>query len=137
MSDPIEANAVFDGFHSYDYQSYGENNAIGQNYHQFRLVGGDVAGAPIPTNLDMVPFLQYLKRRYDQPDLWLGKVTIGAQLYDHTQGSVTFNSTPTFVPVQVSAVASLRMVALALLCAALMATALYAAVSKARLAGRS
>jgi hypothetical protein len=98
MSDPIEASAVFDGFYHYDYHSFDDGNSIGQNYHQFRRVGGDVAGAPVPANLDMVPFFQYLKQRYDQPDLWLGQVVIGEQLYDHTHGSVTFNSTPTGLP---------------------------------------
>jgi hypothetical protein len=96
MSDPIETNAVFDGFNFYDYHTFSPFNVIGQNYHQFRLVGGDAPSTPIPQNVDLLPFLRYIKERHDQPDLWVGKIVMGTQLYDHTHGSVTFHSGPTF-----------------------------------------
>jgi hypothetical protein len=96
MSDPIEPNAVFDGFNYYDYHAFSPLNVIGQNYHQFRLVGGNVVGAPIPQEVDLAPFLRYIKERHDQPDLWVGKVVMGTQLYDHTRGSVTFHGGPVF-----------------------------------------
>ncbi len=108
-SDPIEANAVFDGFYHYDYHSFGDDNVIGQNYHQFRRVGGGVPGAPVPENLDVAPFLRYLKLRHNQPDLWLGQVTMGTQLYDHTHGSVTFHSPPTFSPRSIVLVESTKL----------------------------
>jgi hypothetical protein len=96
MNDPIEPNAVFDGFNSYDYHAFSPFNVIGQNYHQFRLVGGDLASTPIPQNVDLAPFLRYIKKRHDQPDLWVGKIVMGTQLYDHTTGSATFHGGPTF-----------------------------------------
>jgi hypothetical protein len=94
QSASLEMNAVFDGFSQYHYHSFSPN-VIGQNYHQFRRAGGDTTG-PLPLNVDLAPFLRYLKQRYGQPDLWLGKVVIGTQLYDHTHGSTTFNTAPSF-----------------------------------------
>ena len=94
QSASLQSNAVFDGFSHYHYHSFSPN-VIGQNYHQFRRVGGDTTG-PLPLNVDLAPFLRYLKQRYEQPDLWLGKVVIGTQLYDHTHGSTTFDVAPSF-----------------------------------------
>lgn len=96
VSEPIEAKAVFDGHHYYDYHTFSPFNVIGRNYHQFRLVGGDSPDNPIPQRVDLVPFLRYLKERYQQPDLWVGKIVMGTQTYDHTQGSVTFHDGPDF-----------------------------------------
>ncbi len=97
QSDPIETNAVFDGFNHYDYHSF-SGNVIGEYYHQFRRVGGE-SNTNLPGKLDLVPFLEYLTTRYNHQNLWLGKVSMGTQLYDNTQGSVAFNSIPTFKPV--------------------------------------
>jgi len=95
-SDPIEPNAVFDGYSYYDYHSFDDHNAIGKNYHQFRRVGGDLSDAAVPEKLDMVPFFKYLKKKHDLQGAWLGQVVIGSQLYDYTQGEVRFTLRPSF-----------------------------------------
>lgn len=113
MSESIEKKAIFSDGHWYDYHSWSPFDTpsyeIVCNYHQFRRVGGDVEGTPVPTQLDLMPFFNYVQKRKADPaampdeknrkhlegdGLYFGRVIVGMNIYDHTNGSVTFHETP-------------------------------------------
>jgi hypothetical protein len=98
QSPAIEEDAVHDGCNNYHYHSFTDLDTPADghhtNYHQFRRLGGEIPGAPCAEAINLAPFFEYLKMRYDYADWWLGQVLIGQNIYDHTHGKVTFHSLP-------------------------------------------
>jgi hypothetical protein len=100
MSEPIEAKAVFNGTYWYDYHSMTDKDTpapgVNCNYHNFRRIGGDVPGAPVPKETDLMLFFNYLQRFYNTGDKQFPMFMMVTNLYDYTHGSVTLHGIPTF-----------------------------------------
>jgi hypothetical protein len=97
-------NAVFDGYHHYDYYYTDHHDAVpgtGSRYSSFRRVGGDAVGAQPPQVVNLIPFIRAVATMWphEQVGPWLGSVSIATEIYDHSSGVVTFHEVPTFVAV--------------------------------------
>lgn len=104
MWGPIERNAVFDGANHYDYWYTDHHDAVpgtGTRYSSFRRVGGAAVGAQPPPRVDLLPFLDAVRRQWPGEAVgpWLGELSWGTEIYDHSSGHVVFNSPPTVTPV--------------------------------------
>jgi len=80
----VEKNAVNDGFNVYDYTATWQNNP--SRYHQFRITGAQ----RIPDKVNLQPFLAYVVKRYNRPQIWLADIELGDEVNDGTQGHVLF-----------------------------------------------
>ena len=107
MWGPIKRNAVFDGFNRYDYWYTDHHDAVpgtGTRFSSFRRVGAAAAGAQPPPHVDLLPFLDAVRRQWPGEAVgpWLGELSWGTEIYDHSSGHVVFNSPPTVMPVLAS-----------------------------------
>jgi hypothetical protein len=100
---PVLHNAVFDGHHHYDYYYTDHHDAVpndGSRFSSFRRVGSNVQGARIPTSVDLLPFVEAVRQMWAGDPLpvgpFLGEVSIATELYDHTDGRVSFAEAPTY-----------------------------------------
>jgi chitinase len=83
----VEQDVITDGVNIYDYAQY----SIYDNwdYHQFRISGEQ----RIPSTIDLKPFVDYIKDRYNLSDtLWVSGVELGNEYWDYTEGACTVKS---------------------------------------------
>jgi len=78
----VEKNAVNDGFNVYYYTATWQNNP--SRFHMFRITGTQ----HIPEKVDLQPFLTYVAKKYNRPQLWLADIELGDETYDGTSGHV-------------------------------------------------
>lgn len=102
---PVLANAVFDGYHHYDYWYTDHHDAVpgtGTRFSSFRRVGATAVGAQAPQHVDIIPFIAAVRKMWPgeevRPGPWLGHMSIATELYDYVVGEVTFAAPPTIKP---------------------------------------
>lgn len=81
---PVLKNAVFDGYHHYDYWYTDHHDAVpgtGTRYSSFRRVGAELDRAQVPAKVDLLPFLDAIRAMWPGDALqvgpWLGQVAFG------------------------------------------------------------
>jgi hypothetical protein len=98
--DPIVENAVFDGQHYYHYTGWTNQNQVGgvvANFRAFRRVGSDLPVVAACTQIDLVPFFEFLDGFWGSgAGNWLGDIAIGTEVRKHTNGSVIFAAERTY-----------------------------------------
>lgn len=87
--DPVDAKAVDDGYHLYEYnvsrEGWGGQGYFDDSWHysQFRIVDQGT----IPKKVDLKPFLDYIQKELDRTDeVWLGALELGMEYEAGTAG---------------------------------------------------
>jgi len=101
---PLHPNVVFDGYDRYEYFYTDHHDAINNKtnqgiarYSTFRRIS---TSTKLPGTVNILPFLTAIQERWpvanDPLGPWLGQISIGMEIYDHSHGSVNFRSGPQF-----------------------------------------
>merc|ERR1712232_839869 len=98
---PFPGTNVTDGYDQYEYYLTGHSDHIANKtsfrMSSFRRIAANTA---LPHTVDIVPFLKAVTKQWPVADdplgPWLGLISIGMEIYDHSHGTVIFRTAPQF-----------------------------------------